>query len=1109
VIRDLFYKQIFEGLAGRLDGDLFEACASALLRKDFPTLVPIRGGTDSGMDGVTASPGPFLVCTTSPDVIGNLTKSLKSNLQSGSSRRSALLATSQKLTATRRTNLENRARELGFSLLQIYDRAAIADRLYYEPHWCKELLGLTGRPSALTAIPRTERPLLDLPLVGRAEDIKWLQGTSGDRLLVGQPGCGKTFLLRSLALEGWGLFLVDDDPGAIAVAVRAQRPRVIIVDDAHFKTQVLSSLRQLRSEIMADFEIVATSWDGDKDETVEALSLAGSQIHGLDLLTRDEIVEVIKHTGIGGPVELVREIVNQAEGRPGLAVTLSYLCLNGSAREVFYGEALSRTLGVTFQRLVGKEAKEILSAFALGGDQGMSMEVVAGVLGIPIAHLHASLVRLAAGGVIRERSKGHLSVWPRTLRYILVRDTFFSAKVNLPCDTLIESAPDKTDMAETLIGAISRGAEVPQIVELLEGIGSPTVWRDYASLGEAESKFVLRRHPEYLRTIGEVTLELAPEETLPLLLDAAVGDERELGHALDHPLRWVQDWIRKAPPGKNQAARRRKLLVRAVKRSVENGGDERVAFRALCLTLQPTFENYSADPGSGMRVNITSGLLTRDELTQLKELWGQVIELIANLRSFEWKELFGAIHPWAYPEMGRNKEIPSDVRQFMLSVATRMIEDVANISREHPGVQQWVSHLAGRLHVNIETTNDPDFEILFPDLDRSSWQEIEDRQRRVVPELITRWRALSPSETAARIVFLEQEATLAGKTWPRWTDLICSQLAEETSDPNSWLKEFAENGVPASAGEPFLRKTIAMRVPGWEEATAVCLNNPSYEIIALCVLLTLPEVPADLLAHAVERSAKYPQTVDLLCLRDQVPEDTLRLLLRHPHPAASAMAAVGTWNATPRGQIKESIAADWRGAIIRAEGIETWIAEILKSDSSLASEWLKSRLERRSGLTHLFVWEEVQAAISVLNFEQRKASLQHLEAHGNLDSMLIAELAGNDLQMYREILKYERLSKFHLSPLRGRPTGVWVEKALAALDAEYSNEQIANATLGYGDEWVGSESNMWQGWVDDFEALAAHPDPRIREIGQIGAAKAGERKGAAVASERREAVYGH
>src|SRR3989442_11137301 len=105
------------------------------------------------MDGATASDGPFLVSTTDEAVIRNLTGSLRSYLKSGGLRRTLVLATSQELTQTRRRNLQKRARELGFSLLQIYPRAAIGERLYHEPRWCKDLLGLTGRPSALTMIP--------------------------------------------------------------------------------------------------------------------------------------------------------------------------------------------------------------------------------------------------------------------------------------------------------------------------------------------------------------------------------------------------------------------------------------------------------------------------------------------------------------------------------------------------------------------------------------------------------------------------------------------------------------------------------------------------------------------------------------------------------------------------------------------------------------------------------------------------------------------------------------------------------------------------------------------------------------------------------------------
>jgi hypothetical protein len=342
VIRDPFYRDILDSLGGRLDEDAFEACASDLLRREYPTLVPIPGGSDGGMDGVTGDPGPFLVSTTSPDVIGNLTSSLNSYLKNGSLRRSVVLATSQELSKRKRENLEKRARKLGLHLRQIYSQAAIADRLYHEPRWCKELLGLTGRPSALTVIPKTERPLLDHTLVGREADLAWLRQGRGDRQLVGAPGSGKTFLLRSLALEGLALFLVDSDKAAIANAVRSQKPTAIIVDDAHLDLGVLSVLRQLRQEIGAEFDILATSWAGDKEKVAVALNLTESQIREIDLLTRDEIVEVIKNAGLVGPVELIREIVNQSEGRPGLAITLTLLPNRGCARGSLWGGPESR-----------------------------------------------------------------------------------------------------------------------------------------------------------------------------------------------------------------------------------------------------------------------------------------------------------------------------------------------------------------------------------------------------------------------------------------------------------------------------------------------------------------------------------------------------------------------------------------------------------------------------------------------------------------------------------------------------------------------------------------------------------------------------------------------
>ncbi len=210
-MRDPFYRDITKRLSGPLDPALFEQCACDILRDAHPTLAAIRGGADAGMDGAIADGKGLafpLVCTTSKDVIGNLRKNLESYMHSGGPRRRVVIATSQQLTPRRRSNLEKRASELGFAVLQIYDRAALADRLYRDPRWCVDLLNLSGYPPPLSLIPKTNRPSLhDELLIGREVDLAWLQeNTKGDQLLFGQPGSGKTHLLRIYAKAGGGLF---------------------------------------------------------------------------------------------------------------------------------------------------------------------------------------------------------------------------------------------------------------------------------------------------------------------------------------------------------------------------------------------------------------------------------------------------------------------------------------------------------------------------------------------------------------------------------------------------------------------------------------------------------------------------------------------------------------------------------------------------------------------------------------------------------------------------------------------------------------------------------------------------------------------------------------
>ncbi|MHC4698626.1 MAG: hypothetical protein ACYTFA_17985, partial [Planctomycetota bacterium] len=189
---DPYIEQIVKKLGTQLNPKVFERCVvDLLLQVDHLAVVPIGGSADAGMDGAIADGEgpPFpLVSTTGTDVIGNLRRNLKSYLKHGGTREKAVLATSQALTPLRRRNLENAAAEHGFVLVQIYDQAALAERLYRQPRWCRDLLRLTGEAPALSSIPLIARPFVGDQLVGRDEDLAWLTETDGDAVICGQPG---------------------------------------------------------------------------------------------------------------------------------------------------------------------------------------------------------------------------------------------------------------------------------------------------------------------------------------------------------------------------------------------------------------------------------------------------------------------------------------------------------------------------------------------------------------------------------------------------------------------------------------------------------------------------------------------------------------------------------------------------------------------------------------------------------------------------------------------------------------------------------------------------------------------------------------------------------
>ena len=331
-MRDPLYRAIEERLGERLDPELFERCAVDLLREVHPGLVPIRGGDDGGMDGAIAdsrggAPLP-LVATTAGSVIGNLTRSLESYRRGGGMAREVVVATSRPLTGRQRRNLEKRAGDFGFVLRNIHDRGDLVGRLYGNPAWRRELLGLVGDPPALSALPRSSRPWPTTELLGRDEELAWLRAAEGDVVVSGQPGVGKTALLGELAREGRGLFVISADVGKIADAYRELEPACVFVDDAHLdevgtRDSLLGKLLRLRQDLDMRVGMVATTWRGHEDDIRHRLFLSSEQVLRVGALERAVLASIVRKVDPRFTDVLVGEILDQSEGRPGLAVTLA------------------------------------------------------------------------------------------------------------------------------------------------------------------------------------------------------------------------------------------------------------------------------------------------------------------------------------------------------------------------------------------------------------------------------------------------------------------------------------------------------------------------------------------------------------------------------------------------------------------------------------------------------------------------------------------------------------------------------------------------------------------------------------------------------------------
>lgn len=1111
VILDPHHKAILEGLNGHLDPLVFEECAVNLLQANWHGLVAVPGGRDDGFDGAVAdgkSIEPFpLIVTTGARLVENLKKNLDSAKRAGRKPKKAMFATSRRVRPAIRRSLYKAAQEQNTTLIQTYDQDWFAMRLYREPQWCKRLLGISGRPHALSAFPISRRPALGDEVLGREQEMRWLQNTHDDCLLVGEPGSGKTFLLSALVLEGKALFLVDEDREQIANDLRSLRPNAVIVDDAHVSPSSLANLTQIRDELHADFRIIATCWPGDADTIGIHRKLE------LRRIDADTMIEIIKSVGIHGPNELLYFIRRQASGRPGLAATLAHLCILGHVAEATSGEGLIDSIARDLDQVLESDSLRLLAPFALGGDAGARKEDVAERLGMSLFDASSKLAKLGAAGVLREKAHSCISVEPPPMRWVLVRRMFFGGPASLPVDRFLPIVQNRTDSLETLIGARARGADVSDLERLLQEANSERLWAAYASMGPDACRFALTQHPEMIGGLAEASLANIPEKAIPMLLSRMEADCKG-SQVSESALSPLEKWIKaRNYQDLSEALRRRQTLVRCAEVWWRESRNSAISIAVMCTALSPDIEFVSQDPGAGTRITITRVTLQESVIGPLATSWQIVMRVVSGGTDIPWISLLDLIETWRCAQLPDDAETQKAAREFL----TRMLSDLSSASQQNPGVQHRIATLARNANLSVNTKLNAEFECLHPQdvYDAEDFEKAHQSFAERAQELAKQWKHYTVDEIAGQLGYLEHQARCAGITDLPLAPELCRALAAQHPDLVSALEVFMRERLSAYLLEPFLRKAVESECPAWPYV-AKCINNPRYAALGVEYALCYEDAPSDILSAALEKVRDIPRLTDRCCAAGKISKKSLNELYQSPEASTAISAAIGTWKALQYAQAKNELDQAWRQAFLRSaeERISDidgyWIERILEKDGELAPKWLIRMLNSDQSYLGYQAQETAKKITASLDTAQRLSVLSSIRPRQQTVGIpeVICALVGNDTTVYGHLLQSADLKCYHLSPLQGEPSDDWRNVAILALKFGYSCDEVVYANLNTGRTWVRNESDMWADRRRQYEKLKDDEDSRIAKVSKLGAQAVSSLEQQARQREREQAVYG-
>ncbi|MGW6522124.1 hypothetical protein [Streptomyces sp. NPDC054962] len=953
----------------------FERCACALLQSQYPGLSAVEGGHDFGRDADIYFPwgsddvdarGRLLVTTGDP--VANLRTGLRRMREENVQADLIVMACSQPVDATRRAAMDRLCTERGLPAPHVYARDWFATRLATEPSWRFTLLGIRGELGALL-----DRPL-DLvdrtDFLGREDLLTKLADAvahARDVVLVGVPGAGKTRLTTEL--EGRVAYLEQAQADRILDELLQTRPTAVVVDDAHIRLDEMRVLRRARHGLEHAFVIVATTWPDRADEVKAALPEALRV--DVDLLERSDMNTLITSLGVTGH-RARRVVLDQAAGRPGWAVTLCEMFVNGEGKQVASGAAHLASVERYLRRITESETAidSLACVAALGGASTETLYALAPLVGEPPASMTGLMERLARNGLV-EAVNGVWHLQP-ALRAPLIARWFFTRPAGRPWSTLCDAFPDRErDLASAVMSAarVSASPDARMAADnWVHTLPTPTEWgtgtfavvSEYARLDRGAAQFAVTQARTVLaspretdqtygstvdlqrdaaaRQLAQSAAQYLLPEAVTGLLDLAVGDNRPRHSTPEHPLRVLSDVANAIDPDFGSMFEVRELLLRPVLewlRTHQTSADWAVATEVLASVFAVETSGSWTDPGAPNTVTLAQGVESAENLARLVSLWDEVSPALVEAEGQDGLSsapaavvpLLDLAGSWARLGEGfvpHNGEPGEAQKRQGTEGAARILATLAPLLQTFPGLALRTRRMLSAAYARsgdaarrLSTLDiDPDLESF------TGWcrrDDLEDRDEAAqgralaVEALAQKIAALGPLDGVARFDSLVEQSKLAGDhgggVW------VADRMVPHLADPAAW------HAVAASAGSPLMLRAALTRwlttSPGTlsSDVLTAALDDPRFRANVLSTVLERGEddEAAEFVIEAMR--AEDAWQLDSLFIQDE-PNEVLHRLLLHPVPAIASSAAISFAVGQPHGpRLPGAWRPAWRDAV--------------------------------------------------------------------------------------------------------------------------------------------------------------------------------------------------